>query len=83
MYVVLLVLLSIGFSSVVAKTTGYRLFEDTAALLIESVSPTVETAEETENFTAPSLAPSPMFTTIIQGADEEVGCSNNGFTVAR
>ncbi|RNC89628.1 MAG: transporter [Allomuricauda sp.] len=83
LYVVLLVLLSIGFSSVVAKTTGYRLFEDTAALLIESVSPTVEAAEETENFTAPALAPSPMFTTIIQGADEEVGCSNNGFTVAR
>ena len=25
----------------------------------------------------------PMFTTIILGADEEVGCSNNGFTVAR
>ena len=25
----------------------------------------------------------PMFMTIIQGADEEVGCSNNGFTVAR
>ena len=30
-----------------------------------------------------SVAIQPMFTTIIQGADEEVGCSNNGFTIAR
>ena len=30
-----------------------------------------------------ALSMKPMFTTIVQGADEEVGCSTNGFTIAR
>ncbi|MEN1783615.1 MAG: T9SS type B sorting domain-containing protein [Bacteroidota bacterium] len=30
-----------------------------------------------------SASQNPMFMTVIQGADEEVGCSDNGFTVAR
>ena len=83
LYAVLLVLLSIGISSVVAKTKGYKILEETAALLVESISTSTEASDASAKQVTFLSAPSPMFTTIIQGADEEVGCSNNGFTVAR
>ncbi|BFP39553.1 T9SS type B sorting domain-containing protein [Flavobacteriaceae bacterium GF1] len=47
----------------------------------EATNPITSKAEK-ENLGATMLL-QPMFTTIIQGADEQVGCSNNGFTVAR
>ncbi len=38
---------------------------------------------DTKKVNLTSVAMQPMFTTIIQGADEEVSCTNNGFTIAR
>lgn len=84
LYALLLIVLSIGFSSAVAKTKAYKVFEEASTSLVAPITSvnSVETSidESLGSFSAPS---SPMFMTIIQGADEEVGCSNNGFTVAR
>ena len=58
-----------GFGMPEAQTTG-----------TEELS-LVSTSDKTVKEASSSLQP--MFMTIIQGADEEVACSNNGFTVAR
>ncbi len=83
MYAMLLIIISIGIGTVVAKTKGYKIFEDTDSLLSITVSTSSESLEKVIEAEKLFEAPSPMFMTIIQGADEEVGCSDNGFTIAR
>lgn len=86
-YALLLVLVSIVFSSAVAKTNVHKVLSEVVFSKVEKAPTDVPV----ENFhgrtnadeTASAAAASMLFTTIIQGADEEVGCSNNGFTVAR
>ncbi len=86
LYAVLLVLTSIAVSSAVLRTNIKDVVAtfDLFASAKES-SPVAKVAENTNlNIASESAtAFNPMFMTIIQGADEEVGCSNNGFTVAR
>ncbi|UJH67867.1 T9SS type B sorting domain-containing protein [Allomuricauda sp. SCSIO 65647] len=85
-YALLLVLVSIVFSSAVAKTKVYKVLSEVVSSSAEVISEEDHIADHVEKAVvlgAENIAPSMMFMTIIQGADEEVGCSNNGFTVAR
>ncbi len=94
LYVVLLILLSVVGSTALADSSINKIFSE-VTLAVERV---VEKAVSKETLDSKSKsipfsktdseasimnAMAPMFTTIIQGADEEVGCSSNGFTVAR
>lgn len=94
LYVVLLILLSVVGSTALADSSINKIFSE-VTLAVERV---VEKAISKETLDSKSksipfstidseastmTAMAPMFTTIIQGADEEVGCSSNGFTVAR
>ncbi|MEM8506298.1 MAG: T9SS type B sorting domain-containing protein [Bacteroidota bacterium] len=85
LYAALLVFTSIAVSSAVLRTNikevvaTFDLFNTTSKVAAGEV--VQNTAEN--GLLANSTAASPMFMTIIQGADEAVGCSNNGFTVAR
>ena len=86
LYAILLILLSIGIFPVVAKTNINSLL----SVIVSSVdvdskdSVTPQKQESTVHLELKnSFATTAMFTTIIQGADEEVGCSDNGFTIAR
>ncbi len=92
-YALLLIALSIVGTSAIANTKVYELFttvtkvieNSTAVLIAEEFSEessTTSTQVSTTNKDA-SFASAPMFMTIIQGADEEVACSNDGSTVAR
>ncbi|WP_350290910.1 T9SS type B sorting domain-containing protein [uncultured Croceitalea sp.] len=85
LYAVLLVLLSVGTFSAVAKNNIPALFnviisgtEKPEDIVIPKKEAVSYNATVTSN-----AASAPMFMTIIQGADEEVACSNNGFTIAR
>ncbi|AKA33918.1 T9SS type B sorting domain-containing protein [Flagellimonas lutaonensis] len=86
-YALLLVLVSIVFSSAVAKTNVHKVLSEVVFSKVEKASTDVAMenflSRADANETASATAASMLFTTIIQGADEEVGCSNNGFTVAR
>lgn len=83
MYALLLIAISIVFSTAVAKTKVYKIFTKATSTLVETISTSKEVTPETQAISPTIVAESPIFTTIILGADEEVGCSNNGFTVAR
>jgi len=86
LYSLLLVFSSIIVSSAVSKNDfntiitsfGLPSHEDSKDVLSKGNS-----MEHREISKASDLSYAPLFTTIIQGADEEVACSNNGFTVAR
>ncbi len=86
LYVLLLVLSSVVVYSAVLRP-NYLTFGSVLGMSKEEKTtsslekPDLDTKKK--DFTEVSNAVAPMFTTIIQGADEEVGCSNNGFTVAR
>lgn len=85
-YALLLVFLSIAFSSAVANTKAYSLFSETVfSNSLEKEQSASDVAENTllRSSARSSVVAPPMFMTIIQGADEEVACSNNGFTIAR
>ncbi|MBC31548.1 MAG: transporter [Muricauda sp.] len=86
-YALLLVLVSIVFSSAVAKTNVHKVLSEVVFSKVEKASTDVAMenflSRADANETASATAASMLFATIIQGADEEVGCSNNGFTVAR
>ena len=94
LYAVLLVLFSVVCTSAIAKTSD-GLFGGIAGIFKTSVSTTSETQRSDDVDANEHVlidrrakveavsAPAPMFFTIIQGADEEVGCTNDGSTVAR
>ena len=85
LYFLLLVFSSVIVSSAVLNNDFKKVIEDfsipkTEASDVENIS-RVATSSRKVDVTSASMQP--MFMTIIQGADEEVSCSNNGFTVAR
>lgn len=87
LYAVLLAIISIFGSTVLAKTEVSRMLSRIVSAVSE---PSVETESEfsktnvSATKTDASLtAVNPMFTTIIQGADEEVVCPNDGSTLAK
>ena len=92
LYAVLLLTLSVICTSAIANTKVYELITEVAAVLdvkSETADPTSARKESNlptlgiEGSKSKKAAMQPMFMTIIQGADEEVGCSANGLTVAR
>ena len=89
LYAALLLTLSVVFTTAVAKSSVVALLTN-----VVSNAPSIgETSPETtdklpsnsfnQSFHEDSAASAPMFATIIQGADEEVNCADNGLTVAR
>ncbi|MEX0287499.1 MAG: hypothetical protein AB3N14_00175, partial [Flavobacteriaceae bacterium] len=89
LYAVLLITLSIAGTSAIANTKVYELISEVAATVVENapeelpVSATVkEAADRTTLKNTLELntvsASAPMFMTIIQGANEEVICPNDG-----
>ena len=94
LYALLLVLLSAVCTSAIANH-DYNVLAGISEAIKEAVSPEIpKSSSESavldvtpiiveDNKTATAMAPLPMFMTIIQGADEEVGCPNDGSTVAR
>ena len=84
LYAVLLILLSIGTISAVAKNNIPNFFNPiTTNVAKVGEASNASNSNATSSKRTSATATPPMFTTIIQGADEEVACSNNGFTVAR
>lgn len=96
LYALLLVMLSAVCTSAVANTKVYHFIAEISSVLDVSSEKEPSSAEEnaTSNIiskenvidksrTTSSVLSASMFATIIQGADEEVGCSSNGLTVAR
>ena len=85
LYLLLLVFSSVLVSSAMFSNDFSKIIEDFGVPKGESdevAAPIVNPREDTSQDIS-SVAFQPMFTTIIQGSDEEVSCSNNGFTVAR
>lgn len=87
LYAVLLVFLSIFGSTVLAKTEVNRLLEKVVHVFDEpqraKASEVPNTDIATEHSHASNLSSSMMFMTILQGADEEVVCPNDGSTLAK
>ncbi|MEM1258413.1 MAG: transporter, partial [Bacteroidota bacterium] len=85
LYFLLLVFSSILVSSAVLNNDAKKIIEDLT--IVKNEASELENSSfvsvNNTNFNATTAAMRPMFMTIIQGADEEVACSNNGFTVAR
>ena len=96
LYSVLLATLSVVGTTAIANTTVKSLIFDFSLLLDYHMKNTSTSASEDElsktavitksfevkeKYSSTSIAP--MFATIIQGADNQVDCSNNGLTVAR
>ncbi len=87
LYAVLLVALFIVGSSAIAKSNVYELISDISSLeVLPSLgkpSATVANIETDQTeFNETVLSP-PMFMTIIQGANEQVVCPNDGSTLAK
>ncbi|WP_350285284.1 T9SS type B sorting domain-containing protein [uncultured Croceitalea sp.] len=86
LYAALLVLSSVVVYSAVLKsnvfTFGFELgtSKSETSVSLTEVANDVDFSSKNNAF---SPASAPMFTTIIQGADEQVACTNNGFTIAR
>ncbi len=92
LYAFLLLLFSALGTTAIAKNKVHAFFTEVASELNEAVSnrnkEAAEMAPETtqgpvNKSNVASTTAAAMFATIIQGADEEVGCSVNGFTVSR
>lgn len=96
LYTLLLIALSVVGSTAVANSNVKIIFDEVALAFEKAIVYTIpsETAKissiksdlNSSNKAVRSAGASfsaPMFMTIIQGADEEVGCSVQGFTVAR
>jgi len=75
LYAVLLILLSVGTFSAVAKNNIPSLF-NVITSKVEKQDEIVAPKEVTTSYTKilSTAASAPLFTTIIQGADEEVAC---------
>ncbi len=98
LYALLLIVLSAIGSSAIANSKVRVIFEEAVVVVVKAVGSTDIVKGITELESTSSLyiqnnlvnqnnfsntLSAPMFSTIIQGADEEVGCSVQGFTVAR
>ncbi|SHG20556.1 T9SS type B sorting domain-containing protein [Flagellimonas flava] len=87
LYAVLLVFLSIFGSTVLAKTEVHRVLEKVVAAVSGPQDAKISKSSETEFARKEShfstTASSAMFMTIIQGANEEVVCPNDGSTLAK
>lgn len=86
LYSLLLVFSSVIVSSAVLNNDFQRIVDsfamsDTEEAISEELLTSVSKVDNTHS--GKNMALQPMFTTIVQGADEEVSCTNNGFTVAR
>ena len=89
-YAALLLTLSVVCTSAVANSSGIALFTEVSSPLNAEPDTTIENDGEKKqiNFQNKALnsgnaASAPFFATIIQGADEEVNCADNGLTIAR
>ena len=84
LYAVLLTLMSIG-TSAVAKNKIDTLFDTISFNDSKLEETTVSSRKKLVSIAnkAKAIETSPMFNTVILGADEEVVCSDNGFTIAR
>ncbi|MBU2945617.1 T9SS type B sorting domain-containing protein [Zobellia uliginosa] len=91
LYALLLMTFSVVCSSAIAGKKAFDLYDDVASAVKEAVSVKSETVTKSKTLlnttsnrsTAKEAAAPPMFATIIQNADEEVGCTADGSTVAR
>lgn len=87
LYVLLLILVSVVGTTALANSKVATLFEEVSLVIEKAVTvslPKKSNVEKNKAVVQPSsLSSTAMFSTIIQGADEEVGCSVQGFTVAR
>lgn len=83
LYVLLILALSVIGTSAIAKTSVYTFITEVVSTIEADVttSPNTQINRTTKNKTKASAMP--MFMTIIQGADEEVTCADDGSTVAR
>ena len=87
LYALLLISISVLGTTAIANSKVQTLFESVSTVLkkvavVPAKTIPVATTKIEKSIRA-KTASSAMFTTIIQGADEEVGCSVQGFTVAR
>jgi len=96
LYALLLIGLSVVCTSAIANSKVYSFIDVVASVFEKSISKPEMSDQNAKAFDISELklldsdshgslglAAPPMFMTIIQGADEEVGCSTNGLTVAR
>lgn len=92
MYALILLIFSAIGTTAIANTKVHTIFTEVASVLKEVTSPekkeTAKVAPKLKkamvNKSAADIsATAPMFATIIQGADAEATCSNDGATVAR
>ncbi|MFS4457171.1 T9SS type B sorting domain-containing protein [Maribacter sp. 2304DJ31-5] len=95
LYTLLLITLSVVGSTAIANSKVRVLFDEVALVMEKVVENTISkntpTSKDPKGFSRFTkskeskikVLAAPMFMTIIQGADEEVGCSVQGFTVAR
>lgn len=87
LYVILLILLSVAGTTAIANSKVSTLFEEVSLVLEKAIlvpqknQPISENTSKADH-TTKMIAPT-MFTTIIQGADSEENCDDNGFTIAR
>ena len=93
LYTLFLVFLQMAFTTAVANTKVFELLCDTVNLETKTVASFSEEVSENtlhsnfkphlvkEKNSSSSMAP--MFTTIVAGADNQVTCNDNGFTVAQ
>ncbi len=91
-YAVLLIVLTVVYTSSIANTPVRSFFEEVTTTIKSKVfavgnnstAKKVSTSiKDTKNEFSETLVPAPMFATIIQGADNTVDCNDNGFTVAQ
>lgn len=92
MYAVLLISLLIVYSATAARTSIYELLSEVTRVAAEDTSARETAPEETVDIAGSlpstveasvSLEAAPMFATIIQGANEQVTCPNDGSTLAK
>lgn len=89
LYVILLMAISVVCTSALANTKVYELISEVVSVIdttsdtsTDEISTSGSQNKITKNNKTAGMA-APMFMTIIQGADDTVGCSDNGFTIAR
>lgn len=90
MYAVLLVFVSAIYSTAVANTTVFELLKEVSFSKKEAVTKTesVNTKNTTTSYRSinkrdTKVSMTPMFMTLVQGADAEVTCNDTGATVAQ
>lgn len=83
LYVLLILALSVLGTSAIANTSVYTFITEVVSTI--EVDPIVTPNNQSNNIAKNNAKASvlPMFMTIIQGADEEVTCADDGSTVAR